>query len=553
MKRSAAALASLAVLAPLPATAAEPYDAPTLAMGGTYLVRDNDSLSPYFNPAHLTKGRGWLYVGAPLPSLGLMIGNNTLGIADIAGLGSTPPTGYFGEFYTYMQAIQAYQANVTAAIASGGDPGAPPEAKELPLPSGGELNGFLRADAGLLGLSVPWGADKKLKKLENDHAFAWRSYVRAPGIDLFINAADFVSTANTVLKTDRLIAIDLAELTKSVRDNADFSALPAKIASIKQNMADGLGPLAKEEGAKLIIGANEGAYVTNALSYQMPATDFGFLKDIALIKTMSLGATVKIHTGLGVIPAAQTALDSGLSGVFKTKDGSKVSATVPGRIEMVNTFKLKGPLDKINAALDQFGADPAGSATALQSAAGDFTKAYSAEFVSHTAAPIGLGLDIGATMPLGLGFTAGAMLQNFPTIWPGSKATYATSLGSGGGFELTKSGEAFENFSYTEPFGVRMGLGWQGPLGLSATAELGEALDGPSTRAFIGTPSLHLGIQESIFNILYLRAGAQLGGKGSILGAGVGLNIAISRIDIGVAIDPRLRGFNAALSWNVGI
>lgn len=583
MKRIATAMAlsgciSLALGVAVPSWAAEPFDATTLAVGGTYLTRSVDANSPYWNPANLYNTRGVVYLGA---NLGFLLGNNTLGVLDVVGMTQKPPDGAYKDFINYLASQQSYSAGVKEAIEKGLEPADPPKAVPLPLPK--DFAGFARGDVGLLGINVAWGGqaaalrrdfneesgqwvETRVPEKLNERGVSFRTFARAPGVDAFILAPEILDAIGGVNKLDSDMATELIGLNKTLTENAlDFSALKERVGTIKSKLDLGMAPLLKAEGARLTLGVTQGAYLTNALSYQMPLSDFPFMAEILASRSVMIGATGKLHLASSAFGFNPT---KDLVGNFlKTADGAGVNATFPGRIELINKFKLKEPIAKINGALDNFVANPASGSQALSSAADDFSKAHSMEVVSHTAGPLGFSLDLGTSVPLGYGFTAGAMLQNMPTIWPGSKINYQGSLGEGGTFLLKKvtkgsnvneEGE-FENFAYTEPFGARLGVGWEvnsGFGGLGASLEAGEAFDGIDSNngdQTWGTPSLHLGTHVSLAHLLFLRLGGQIGGRGAFIGAGTGLSLGIARLEIGGGIEPSLRAFNFGLNLNFGL
>ncbi len=574
MKRLAT-LAAMALLVPqAPAFAAEPYDATTMAAGGTYLTRSVDVNSPYWNPANLANTRGVVYLGG---NMGFLLGNNTLGVKDVwdamqpmpFGLPGLPvasaPSGQFGEFITYINEIRAYRSGIEKAIKEGLQPAEPPTSVNLPIPD--EFNLFMRGDLGIFGLNVAWGGEKASKKSffdekeqkevtvetperPNERGFAVRSYVRAPGVDFFITAPSLISALDNVNRLDRDMALELIALNKDIQENAmDFSKLKARIETIKSKLDEGLAPLTGAEGNTLTLGANEGAYLTNAFSYQMPLSDLEFARPLLASRSVMVGATVKLHTGSAAF-GMKNPLSSFLNGPFPGVENS-----LPGRLELVNKFNLKGPADQFKTALDQFAENPAG-ASALTDAAGQLLNGVSADFVSHTAGPVGVSLDFGTTVPLGYGFTAGAVLQNAPTFWPGKKITYNSAGVASGSVAFSKAAEVDENFNFTEPLGLRVGAGWEQTSrlgGVGFSAEVGEVLDGPSTRYFIGTPSLHLGTYGHLFNIVYGRLGTQIGGKGSLASAGMGLNFGVARLDLSAGTDFTFRSVGFGTSLSVGI
>lgn len=561
MNRIAPLAAALLLFAQTPALAAEPYDASTMASGGTFLTRSVDVNSPYFNPANLHNSRGVLYLGG---NVGLLLGNNTLGVMDIWNGIQPTPTGTFGEFITYVNELRAYRSGIEQAIKNGLEPADPPKSVPLPVPD--EFNAYLRGDVGIFGFNAAWGGQPATRKVvfdaeqqkevtvetearPNERGFGIRSWARAPGVDFFVNAPTLISAIDNVNKLDRDMALELISLNKEVQEGTmDFSKLKERVGTIKAKLDEGLAPLTGAEGNSLTIGANEGAYLTNALSYQMPLSDLTFLRPLLASQSVVVGATVKIHTGsaaLGMDP-----LGPALNGVFPG-----VQATLPGRLEMVNKFNLKEPADKFKVALDQFADNPA-SSSALTDAASQFLNGVSMDFVSHTAGPVGVSLDLGTTIPLGYGFTAGAVLQNAPTYWPGKKTVYSSSSLASGSLQFTKVSEEDANFNYTEPIGARIGVGWEQSYnlgGLGFSAEVSEAMDGPSTRNFLGTPALHLGTYGNLFQILYGRLGTQIGGKGSLAAAGIGLNLGIARLELSGGTDFNGRTLGIGTSLNVGL
>ncbi|MBU6428320.1 MAG: hypothetical protein KGR26_04880, partial [Cyanobacteria bacterium REEB65] len=126
-------------------------------------------------------------------------------------------------------------------------------------------------------------------------------------------------------------------------------------------------------------------------------------------------------------------------------------------------------------------------------------------------------------------------------------ASGSAGIGSFGGFNFAQQGQtSYENYTYSEPTAIRAGGGWDGPLGFSAAAEVSESFDNPSNHLWADTPAFNLGVQESLFNVLYLRAGTQIGGLNSLLGGGLGLNLGLARLDLGAATGLDLGEANVA-------
>ncbi|MBM3268334.1 MAG: hypothetical protein FJZ01_11855 [Candidatus Sericytochromatia bacterium] len=577
MRRAVAFLAAILAFQ-APALAAEPYDAATMGLGGTFLTRSVDANSPYFNPANLTNARGYFYLGS---DVGLLLGNNAVAVGDIWGAIQTEPTGNFATFVKGIGALQSFQLGMDEAIKKNLNPGDPPSLAMPKLPD--EMRGYLRGDAGILGITYPWGGHQGFKRTyfdpvaskdiqvdvparPHEYAFAYRNYVRLPGVNFFVTAPQLLSAADGILKVDAEMARELIKLNKEVQDGTlDVSALPDRVKTIKTKLNDGLAPLLGNDGASLTLGVDEGAYLTNALSYQMPLSVIPGVASLLASQSVLVGATARIHTTSGLVGVnpLSSVLGSALPGV---------QAGFPGRLEMINTFRLKDPVAKLNSALDNFASNP-GSSSVVTEAASDFLKAYEVSLVSHVPGPVGVSLDFGASAPLPGGFTVAAMLQNAPTYWPGQKITYANVASGSAALSFREVKSESTNFSYTEPLGIRLGVGWEqgtraGGFGLSA--EVAESFDGPASSNYLGRPSLNLGASAHFASMLYGRLGTQIGGKASLVGAGVGLDLGFSRIDLAGGIEPDLsalkfdsgfgeslpqsmRGVGLALSFNLGI
>lgn len=547
----AAAAAFVAIgLAPKAAWAfGAAYDAPTLSMGGTYVSRYDDINSPFFNPADLRHVRGYFYLG---PELGMLLATDAGTYQDILGATQTPATGEFASLMTYVSNAKKYSSQVTTAFANGTDPGPPPTVGTITLPS--YLDAFVKVDSGLFGLDVPFG---------DGMAAGWRAYMRTD-VTPFIQAPQAASIVQSVLQGDHDMATGLLQL-RSDAENGNISALGTDVSNLKGLLSTTLAPFATGNGVSFTLGAETDAYLANAFSYEMPLPVFRRPLGGMQSGDTTLGFTVKLFTGggaFGLNQIMQQYVDNALP-------STQIPVGIPGRYELTTNINLAKPLNDINAALDNFESNPASGTADLTAAAGELPQGFSLDLTSHTAGSMGAGLDIGTIFPLQDGFRVGAILQNFPqAFWPGQKTTYqgtvTSSAASGSasassplgnlGFSFAQAGKtAFENYTYSEPTALRIGGSWEGPLGFSAAAEVGEAFDNPNNTMWVDTPTLNLGVQESIFNILYLRAGGQVGGLNSLVGGGVGLNIGIARLDLGAALAPGLNDVNTALSLDVGM
>jgi len=531
---------------------AEAMDAVGISQGGTMAVRGSDVNSPFFNPAVLGDARGHIYLG---PQLGLQLGNDTVGVVDVlSAIRGTSTNADVAAFQAYLKAIGEYGEAVKEANAKDALPQAPPAAPALPF--GSSANVYLRADSGLYGVRVPVAGDMQV---------GVRGWARVVLPELTLSAPEIYTAAQQSLAVDRKLALSLRDLGQQIREDAlDFTKLKGNIDQIRSQLDEGLQPLVQKDGAKITVAANLGGYLTNAISFQIPAARLGLRQvgPIALDKA-TLGATVKIHTGSAAVPALDTAFQTLAGalplGVVNNGKPENLPVAVPMRLELQNTFNFGKPYNALKQALNTFAANPtdANNLSGLTSAGSSLTQGlYDFNMVLRYPTGAGIGLDLGAALPLLPGLTGAVLLRNCPTIWPGRRDVYVsapsgtTISGKTLVFQKDETQSSSENFTLTEPLGARVGVGWSGPLGLSANADAGWAFDGPG--GSLGVPTLHLGVQESILRFLYLRGGVQLGGPVTQLGAGAGLNLGIARLDLGAGADPSFRTMSAGLSANVG-
>ncbi|MNK65368.1 hypothetical protein D3C87_846610 [compost metagenome] len=487
------------------------YDARALSLGGSFSAWGNQDInSPLGNPALLSRQRGTFFFG---PNLGLSLGNNAVGTGEIQGL------------IDYGQYLTAYQA------AAGG--GEVPASVDFPnvLPSDG-LRLFAGTQVGLIGL-----------KLGN---LGIRSYARG-GVEAHVTAPEVFSVMRNFDTTDRTIASELQKLNANLSSNSpDFNAAVVAVGNIKThiNSPEGFGPL-MSQGAddtgerKVTLAINEQAYVTTGVTYAQPISNFGILPG-----KLTAGATVKLFNGIGTM---------GMPGnTLQTSNNQPVPLGVPGRVEMTTKLNIAQPLTDMNKALDEFGADPINNASKLSEAADKFTKdmsadgRFSTEYTSYAAGAMGTGLDLGLTLAVNDALTVGGAVTNAVVLWPGTKTVYTGGY-NGSSFQLNQQGGTENiNFTDTEPLGLQVGAAYATPIpGLTVAADLQQNFDGYG-------PSLQVGAEESLFNLLMLRAGGRFGGRYSFVGGGIGLNLWLTRVDLAAAVDTAGRGANVAASWSLG-
>jgi len=487
------------------------YDARALSLGGSFSAWGNQDInSPLGNPALLARQRGTFFFG---PNLGLNLGNNSVGTTEIQGL------------INYGQYLSAYQA-----AAGGGEVPAPVDFPNV-FPDDG-LRLFAGTQVGLIGL-----------KLGN---LGIRSYARG-GVEAHVTAPEIFSVMRNFDKTDRNIAGEIQKLNDNLSSNSpDFNAAVVAATNIKAhiNSADGFGPLLRDPNnpndtgeRNVTVAVNEQAYVTTGVTYAQQISNFGVLPG-----KLTAGATVKLFNGIGSMGLP--------GGMLTTANNQPVPLGVPGRLEMTTKMKIADPLDSMNKAIDEFAADPINNASAFSAAAeqfkGSMNNVITTEYTSYAAGSMGTGLDLGLSLAVNDALTVGGAVTNAVVLWPGTKTVYSGGF-DGSKFQLNQQGGTENiNFTDTEPLGLQVGAAYATPIpGLTVAADLQQNFDGFG-------PSLQVGAEESLFNLLMLRLGGRVGGRYSFVGGGVGLNLWLTRVDLAAAVDTAGRGANVAASWSLG-
>lgn len=487
------------------------YDARALSLGGSFSAWGNQDInSPLGNPALLSLQRGTFFFG---PNLGLNLGNNAVGTNEIQGL------------LDYAQYISAYQA-------AAADGGTPPSAVPFPdvLPDDG-LRLFAGTQVGLVGL-----------KIGN---LGIRSYVRG-GVEGVVSAPAVFAVLKNFDATDRNIASELEKLNANLSSNSpDFNAVATTVGQIKDHLTgdSGFGPLMKQDAndsgeRKVTVAVNEQAYMTTGVTYAQEIGNFG------LPGKLTAGATVKLFNGIGTMNFP--------GNTFQTSDNRPVPLGVPGRLEITTKMNVAQPLADMNQALDDFAKNPTENASAFSSAADKFSQdmkspdSFKTMYTSYAAGSMGTGLDLGLTLAVNDALTVGGAVTNALVFWPGTKSVYEGGY-NGSSFQLVQQGKTENiNFTDTEPLGLQVGAALATPIpGLMVAADVQQNFDGYG-------PSLQVGAEENLFNLLALRVGGRFGGRYSFIGGGVGLNLWLTRVDLAAAFDPAGRSGNIAASWSLG-
>jgi len=515
-----------------PAWGAEPYDSKALSLGGSFVTTRSEPNSCYWNPANLEASRDTLLLG---PQLSLVGGSTFEPWSDTMKLFDPEPGGNQGALLAYLKALSLFDRTLLAKSANAVFPG--PLDAALPA----EFKTFGSAQLSLGGVTLRLGQGK---------AFSFRTIIKGPSATLSAYGPGMIENAGILTAADREIGAKVLSLNSKVASgDLNLSSITQDASAILDAVEAGLGPELLAQGATISLAVTEGGYLTNAFSYQIPISD-GTSAEGQIAETF-VGATLKVHAAAGIW-GLDRFVQKAAADYLAASGEEPIKITVPARIDVDSSFDFKDRLSALRTALTAFSRSPEAGLAGLRSAAADFSKVSSHRVVLHRASPLGVGLDLGLYAPLGRGFSGGAVLQNL-TFWPGDKVVYEGKV-QDGKLGLTETSRQFENFTFTEPLGARLGLAWRGLPYLSVHGEVGETLvAGPGFRS-LSLPTVHVGVEGTPLSWLTLRAGVEAGGSGSpSTGVGLGLNFGAIKLDLAGNADFGLRSVGLATSLVAGI
>ena len=557
MRRTLLWLGLVALSLPLsaPAWALEPLDPMAMSLGGYYSSFANSDVNgTQLNPALVGQQRGWLFLG---PNLGFALGTNALGVGNAQEVGT-----YFSSLGTYLSAGQAASSDPGTLSDRLASFPSYPAALDTINTSGLTLSVGLRT--GLAGFKIPvpsfFGVTEPVEAPASKTGPAPRPKLAWGGLgvrawadaaaDITMAAPDVFKAITNLPALDKQLTSDIGALQDTLNSNSlSVGAVGEKISAIRAtlNSEGGLGVFTKADAggstAKTIsVSVANRAYATTAvsLSQPIPLPVPGFPKARAMV-----GASGKLF----LAPGSVQPLGSSAQG-FSPSIGSPGTLTVAGKVDLGDQFKA------LNGALDAFSGDLS-KISDLQSQFSnfsnlDYSKVLALEWKTRAANQMGFGLDLGAQVLLTDTWSVGLAAYNPVVIWPGTESVQKLGY-TGGKFSLEPTGSTTTiNFTDTEPFGLSLGTALQLPLGFSLMGDLRQDFVTNAVSKAFAPPSLQAGLQWNIFNFLYARAGARIGGLNPMYGAGVGMNLFLTHLDLGVAVDPEFRAGQAGVSWGLG-
>ncbi len=384
---------------------------------------------------------------------------------------------------------------------------------------------------------------------------AWGALgVRAWGdgrLDLTVASPVIMKTVTNFPTLDQRLTQNIKDLKDAMGKNDISPAeIGQKVMAVRDTITskDGFGVFMKDgasdTGARTFtVAETNRAYGTGAVTLSQPIP-FPALPGFPKARA-SVGGAFKVFGGPGSIQAP-----------IETAAGSQpLSLGAPGTLTAEASINLSEPLETLTTALDEFSKDYSKAADMqkkLESFGSlDYNKALGMTLKSRAASSIGTGVDVGAVVDFDDALSLGASVYNAAVFWPGTQTNFKTSF-DGSKFSFTPDGTTNINFTDTEPTVFALGATYRLPLGFNLMGDVQQSLEvNPATQQSYG-PSLQAGLEWNILNFLYARAGARFGGKDPVYGAGLGMNLFLTKLDLAAGTDPDFKSINLAVSTGIG-
>lgn len=551
MKKQLWAIALTAATLPvvsLPAFAAEPLDPRALSLGGHYSAFANSDVNGTLsNPALLHEQRGWLYLG---PNMGLGAGTNLIGLTDFQETAAY--AGYLGNyFFGYSPSL------------SSSDPQDVPTAVPMPASLKAVVNDKLSIDlglrSGLVGFKMPLPSLLGVRNATSGgkSQLAWgalgaRTWLDG-GLDLAISSPELLGFVTNYPTLDQNLKTAVSGLVARLNSNeANPQAVLDDVAKVRAELSSDTGfkPFMKKDAndtgdRALSITETNRAYATTAVSLSQPVP-FPALPFFPKARA-SVGGSFKLFvTGQPVSTPIQT-----------SNGGAPFTVGPVGSVGVKTTVNLSEPLGGLDTALAAISSDFSKMQELSQQLSNfsniDYAKAVSTQLKSRAANSVGSGVDLGAVVNLDDSLSVGATLVNPVVFWPGTESEFNGKF-NGSQFTLTSSGaDKAINFTDTEPMALSFGAAYRLPLGFTLMGDLRQSFERDlfSSQLLYG-PSLQTGLEWNVFNLLYARTGARFGGRNPLYGAGLGLNLFVTKLDLSGGVSQDFKSGTIALSTGFG-
>lgn len=382
---------------------------------------------------------------------------------------------------------------------------------------------------------------------------AWGALgVRAWGdgrLDLSVASPVIMKVVTNFPTLDQKLTQNIKDLKAALGAN-DLNAtdIAARVGDVRSTITDkesGFGVFMRQgdgdDGKRsfTIAEANR-AYGTAAVTLSQPIP-FPALPGFPKARA-SLGGAFKVFAGPGSVPVQVG------SGPF--------NIGAPGTLTAEATINLAEPIETLSTALDDFSKDYS-KASEMQGklesfGSLDYNKAIGLNLKSRAATSMGTGVDVGAVIDLNDQLSLGASVANAAVFWPGTETNYKSTFTGGQPSFVADGAVKTINFTDTEPTVFALGGTYRLPLGFNLMGDLQQSLEvNPATQKGYGL-SAQAGLEWNILNFLYARAGARFGGKDPMYGAGLGMNLFLTKLDLAAGTDPEFKSVNLAVSTGIG-
>lgn len=523
----AAAIAVVGLSAPADALTA--YDARTLGMGGSSVGYATNASLAYWNPAAVANSKNF---GLFLPSIGLSLSNNILGVQDALSLATvfSNPTGTDGTIFTKLGSAEGMNIQLQAMV----------EPLGLAIgrvgPGGLTFRAYASAMAvGQVNLSQDFATD--LNGLIFQNGFS--EIVAAAG-SIAGGASGSAATASGQEELKGNVSKLRTALDKNMKSFI-INGTTKKAATKKSFQAD------------VMSGVSSGLAATYAQPVPLPMQITRLYPESQL----TLGATAKVlGTPMGMVPGVPLA--GGPAGAQYNPAAGSVAVNLDIDREVTDLLNAVTAYDN-----DPSLANLGELLGATQDFMGNGLTKTKLSFSSVTPDNVGVGADVGAHFKFDRWWAVGLTMVNPLLLWNAKKTNYEYrySQTATNPLQLVQVGTT-ENVAYrvAEPFAIRLGAAYtpqlegKGPGILVNDILVTAGLDAP---LITGTnlpirPSLHLGA-EKLFGPLALRLGTQQMGYSPFYTAGLGLQTRWVQLNVGAATDNPGNPKAAALSANLGV
>lgn len=581
----------LAQTAPATAQAA---DARSVSLGGaTAASAKGTAYAPLYNPAAM--GGNWTLM---LPGASLSAGNNVLGVGEIAGLAGNlnDVLGTVTDLTGRIKLQDGLRLEAAARVPLIGYTGKPLPVSVLgqPIHVGVNLWGQGGANIMLSGSQGLGGMISGASSLGTDIGRLQSAASSLP-TQLSSSINELNSALATFQNTDTSNPQALSNalgtaITAAENLNGTLNGALSPLQTATSSLSSALGPIGSEAqflnasvvadghltlafSGKTAVYRNDLVNVSvgaNLKSFIMPSVATipdplgvisGNQSATMKVPPVALNARLDTQPMAGVasiantLASASTTMDSaktGLNQILTTARTAQSQAGLAANGDQAAAAQLAGTMQNLAADASALGTSISGIQGTIGGLAGiqqslmqDLQKVTLQTSSFSEVSPVGFGADLGVLAEFGDEWTAGAALENALVVWPGTEQVTTYTLSSFNGptpaFATSGTESRSANYDRSEPRALRIGGTYQ-PKAIN-----GLTVAGDLEAVFNGRPlALHLGAEYRVARILGLRLGTQIGGLGTMITPGIGVNLGGFNLDLAGGFDFSGRAFQAA-------